>query len=147
MIKYAPLHIKNYCFIDKDDEAYRRLVNEYQDDYHFVYKVRCSCCSDKFKVYKDDHPTVIIKCSNCNKKITVYDLKYYPSAIKLEDELKVEQVSYCNNSIFNVYSIYEYSDDLDDEIGFDENDITWCVIFIKEIKNNRIIKLIDDETA
>lgn len=111
MKRYALFHVKDYCIIAKEDEAYRKLADKYQDDYHFVYKIKCSCCNDRFKVYKDEHPTVVIKCSDCNEEIIVYDLKYYPAAIKLEDKLKMEQVSYSDNSIFNIYSIYEYSDD------------------------------------
>ncbi len=147
MKKYAPFHVKNYCTIDKEDEVYKKLVNNYEDDHHFVYKIRCSCCNDKFKVYKDDHPTVVIKCSDCDKEIIVYDLKYYPAAIKLDDKLKMEQVSYIESSVFNIYSIYEYCDEFDEEIEFVENDITWCLVFIKCVKNKKLIKLIDDETA
>ncbi len=147
MEKYAPFHVKKYCVIDNNDEVYRKFVNEYEDNYHFVYKMKCSCYNDKFEVYKDDNPTVIIRCTNCNKEITVYDLKYYPSAIKLEDKLEMEQVICCNQNIFNVYPIYEYGDEFEYDTEFDENDITWCIIFIREIKNNSIKKLIDDETA
>lgn len=146
MKKSAPVHIKNYCVVDNADKIYKHLVKEYEDENHFVHKVKCSCCNTKFEVYIDEHPTVMIKCAECNKEIIVYDLDYYPAAIKLDDKLQMKQVSYQNNSIFIVYSIYEYGD-LDVDVEFDENSISWCTVFIKDSENNILIKLIDDETA
>lgn len=53
-----------------------------------------------------------------------------------------------NNDKFNVAIIFEYSDEFafDDE-EFDENDITWCQIYLYDIVSLRSIMIVDDETA
>lgn len=146
MTKKAPLHIKAFCTVDNEDETYKKLVAEYEDNNHFVYKAQCSCSNTTFRVYTDEHPTVLIRCIKCNKEITVYDLQYYPAAVKLDDEAKMKQISFQQNSAFYVYPIYEYGD-FDEDMGFDENDISWCVVFIRDVKESTLIKIIDDETA
>ena len=49
---------------------------------------------------------------------------------------------------FNVAIIIQYSDQFafNDE-RFDENDITWCQIFLYDIVNLQSIMIVDDETA
>lgn len=147
MKKCAPFHIKDFCWCAKEDKAYNQLVDEYEDDYHFVYKIECACGNKKFEVYKDDHPTVVLRCSNCRRNITVYDLEYYPAATKLKEEMERNQIVNQEDNLFNVYAIYEYSDEFEDDSEFDANDITWCFVFITDIKSRKLIKLVDDETA
>lgn len=147
MKETAPVHIHKFCYEDMEDKTYRELRQEYQDEYLFVWKIKCECGETKFKVFMDEHPSVFCKCSKCSKDITVYDLAYYPAAVKLQDELEAEQVSVEGVEHFNVYAIYEYSDEFEteDDVDFDQNDITWAVAYVG---NGDIIeKILDDETA
>lgn len=49
------------------------------------------------------------------------------------------------NDVCSVYVMYEYGE-LDDDQQFDQNDITWCQVFI-ENENKQRVKVVDDETA
>lgn len=146
MRENAPVHIKKFCYEDNEDRTYCKLQEEYQDEYTFVWKIKCECGETKFKVFTDEHPSVFCKCSKCNKDITVYDLANYPAATKLKEELETEQVCMEGVEDFNVYAIYEYSDEFEeDDEDFDQNDITWAYAYIG---NDDIVeKILDDETA
>lgn len=147
MKENAPVHIKKFCFEDSKDRTYCELREKYQDEYTFTWKIKCECGETKFKVLTDEHPSVFCKCSNCGKDITVYDLANYPAATKLKDELEAEQVSIEGVEDFNVYAIYEYSDEFEeeDDVEFDQNDISWATAYIG---NGEILeKILDDETA
>lgn len=76
--------------------------------------------------------------------ITVYDLKYYPSAVKLNKDYTLNQIN--KDSVF-VYVNYEYDDEFlyEEDVEFDADDITWGKVFI--LNNNYLIKILDDETA
>lgn len=102
----------------------------YEGEYSYVYKVTCKCNNNKFMVYKDSHPTVIVECCACKRRIIVYDLSFYPSATKLSKEYTMHCVS---DSATEVYVNYEYSDEYkyEDDVDFDLNDIVWAKVFIK----------------
>lgn len=140
MLKYAPNHIKDFCFCDKKDETYQRLSKKFKSSYTSINKIRCICGNNSFHVYKDLHPTVLLNCSICDNAIVVYDLKYYPSANKTNNSFPFEHVTYMGISIFEVYAIYEYSEDFESN-----DDISWCYIYIKS--DNNLIELINDETS
>ena len=142
----APVHIKKFCYEDYEDKTYCELREKYQDEVHFTWKIKCECGETKFKVLMDEHPSVFCKCSNCGKDITVYDLANYPAATKLKEELEEEQISIEDAEDFNVYVMYEYSDEFEeDDEEFDQNDITWAIAYIG---NGDILeKILDDETA
>ncbi|MDE6713680.1 MAG: hypothetical protein K2K20_08085 [Lachnospiraceae bacterium] len=146
MKKTAPVHIKKFCFEDNEDRIYRKLQEEIYDEVHFLWKIKCECGETKFKVFTDEHPSVFCKCSRCNKDITVYELSNYPAAVKLNEEFEVEQVFIEGVEDFNVYAIYEYSDEFEeDDDEFDPNGITWAEVYIG---NGSIVeKIVDDETA
>ena len=147
MKENAPVHIKKFCFEDGKDRTYCELREKYQDEYTFTWKIKCECGETKFKVLTDEHPSVFCKCGNCGKDIIVYDLANYPAATKLEEELETEQVSIEGVEDFNVYAIYEYSDEFEeaDDVEFDQNDISWATAYIG---NGDILeKILDDETA
>lgn len=76
--------------------------------------------------------------------ITVYDLQYYPSAVKLDGDGNFDKV--VENPV-PVYMNYEYSDEFmfEDDVMFDENDITWAKVFIAD--NGKLRMILDDETA
>ena len=63
-------------------------------------------------------------------------------------EEKLEKIINKSNDKFNVAIIIQYSDQFafNDE-RFDENDITWCQIFLYDIVNLQSIMIVDDETA
>lgn len=147
MDKCAPVHVSEYCIEDFDDINFTNLMNKFNSKYTFVFKIKCTCNNIWFEVYKDEHPTVILNCLNCNKKIEVYDLKYYPSATKLKNEFELIKLNLYNTDQYNVYAIYEYSDEFEDEedVEFDPNDISWCYIFI--CSNGSIEEIVNDETS
>lgn len=147
MNKTAPVHIQRFCYEDKEDKTYCQLQKEYQSDYTFVWKIKCGCGETRFKVFSDEHPSIFLKCTKCNKDITVYDLSYYPAAVKLKEEFAKKQVSVENIEDFNVYAIYEYSDEFEteDDVDLDPNDITWGTAYIAN--GDVVNKILDDETA
>ena len=64
-------------------KLFQKLKDMYEGEYSYVYKVTCKCNNNKFMVYKDSHPTVIVECCACKRRIIVYNLSFYPSATKL----------------------------------------------------------------
>lgn len=144
MIKKAPNHVIKYCCIDKKDLYFKHLCDMYQDVNSFVYKLKCTCNCEKFIVYHDEHPSVFAKCNDCKKMITVYDLKNYPSAVKLNNDYNLKELY--ENSI-HVYMNYEYDDEYmyEEDVEFDNDDITWGKVFV--LKDNQLMKILDDETA
>ena len=139
----APSHILNFCVRDIEDKTYVSLNEKYGDDFSYVYKIKCLCGNEKFMVYRDDHPSIFAKCCNCKKMITVYDLSFYPAAVKLNKEFELEMV----DSGVTVYVNYEYNDEymFEDDVEYDENDISWAKAFIQNGENVKMI--LDDETA
>lgn len=141
MINFAPDHIKEYCYCDHTDQHFSKLFDEFDDAYTAIYKIKCSCGCSRFKVYVDPNPTVEAVCVHCEKRICVYDLIHYPAAVKCPcDNDTFSIVDLNSHSEFEVYAIYEYSDDYDSE-----NDITWCHVFAGSEKE--LVEIIDDETA
>ena len=146
MKETAPIHIKKFCYEDNEDRTYCELREKIYDEVHFLWKIKCDCGETKFKVFTDKHPSVFCKCRQCNKDITVYDLSNYPAAVKLNEEFEAEQVYIEGVEDFNVYAIYEYSDEFEeDDEHFDQNDITWATVYIRN--GNIVKKILDDETA
>lgn len=144
---YAPSHIKKYA---KQIQGENKFFSDgIYGEFSFAYEIRCSCGGEEFVVYKNSEPKVIASCITCANKITVYDLIEYPCAVTARDpEEELEKVSNKGNDKFNVAMIIQYSDQFAfDDVRFDENDITWCQIFIYDIVNLRPIMIIDDETA
>lgn len=147
MKESAPEHIERFCTKDLEDIFYRRLYNKYYNDHTFIYKIKCDCGETKFKVYKDDHPSVLLKCNCCNKDIIVYNLSYYPAATKLYINYNKKQIQFVKLECFNVYAIYQYDDEfkLEYDVEFNKNDISWGIIYIKN--NDFVKKILDDETT
>ena len=140
----APIHIVDYCSIEYKDDAFQKLQQAYNDDFSYVYKVKCTCNSTRFFIYLDDHPTVIAECSICKKKIIIYDLSFYPAATKLDESYVMHRIFDTANEL---YVNYEYSDEYlyYKDVDFNPNDITWAKAFVK--KDEQLIKILDDETA
>lgn len=142
----APDHIKQYCFCSKKT----RLLFEFQDDYSFVYQIRCTCGCKHLKIYMNDTPKVIAYCQNCGNKITIYDLTLYPTSAPMSDwipgwlaqerELQPLQCLDDNGLFVN----YQYGYCVTDT-EFNENDVTGFNMWI--YKNEKMLLIIDDETA
>lgn len=144
---FKPTHIEKYCCLDNKDLTYNELYLKYKDNYTYIYKIICTCSNEKFKVYKDNHPSVYIECSHCSNKIIVYDLDFYLASRKLDKHLEKYQLIFEDLEYFEVYAIYEYSDEYlcENDVEFNQNDIDWAKVYIKN--NNLIIKILDDETS
>lgn len=144
MKKYAPKHVSEYCYVDKSDIFYCYLQEKYGDASSFVYKIKCTCDSVNFIVYQDAHPSIFAKCCCCKKNITIYDLAYYPAAVKLRKNFEIKEVD--KNPVL-VYANYEYNDEFlfEEDVQCDENGVTWGKVFIR--KGDKLIKILDDETA
>lgn len=146
MLNLAPTHIKDYCFSDESDNVYNSIFNEFNAQHTAIHKIKCSCGNLRFNAYKDPNPTVKLICPKCENIITVYDLIYYPAAVKCyHSDDRFELFTENDNNEFEVYAVYEYSDPNFPEEFDGENDINWCYIFLNY--EDRLIKLIDDETA
>lgn len=146
MIESAPEHIKKYCYKDEKDGFFCEFYDKFHDDYTFIYKIKCECGETYFEVYNDEHPSCFLKCTNCHREITAYDLAYYPCACKVKDKFEKKKICIDGVEIFNVYALYQYSDesDYDDDVDYDPNDIIWGSICIK---NDDIGKMILEDDA
>lgn len=73
----------------------------------------------------------------------------YPCATTARNpEEELVKVINKSNDKFNAAIIIQYSDEFafDDE-RFDENDITWCQIYLYDTADSQSIMIVDDETA
>lgn len=145
---YAPSHIKKYVkpILGKNKFFSENIYSKFT----LAYEISCSCGNNEFVIYKNSEPKVEAFCESCGKTITLYDLIEYPGAVTVRNdgEDALEKVINENNDKFNVAIIFEYSDEFafDDE-EFDENEITWCQIYLYDIVSLRSIMIVDDETA
>ena len=138
---YAPSHIKKYAKQIQGENKYFR--DGIYGEVTFAYEISCNCGNKEFVVYKNSEPKVIAFCTSCGKQITLYDLIEYPCATTARDpEEKLEKIINKSNDKFNVAIIIQYSDQFafNDE-RFDENDITWCQIFLYDIVNLQSIMI------
>lgn len=78
----------------------------------------------------------------------MYDLDCYTCAEKyMEEELNL-YISPDGDNIFNVSVVYEYSDEFSfSDENFDNNDISWCHVYVYGINSGKVYKIVDDETA
>lgn len=144
---YAPDHMKKYVKQIQGENKF--FSDSIYGEFTFAYEISCSCGCKEFVVYKNSEPKVMAYCASCGKQITLYDLIEYPCATTAGNrEEELVKVINKNNDKFNVAIIIQYSDEFafDDE-EFDENDITWCQIFLYDTVNMQSIMIVDDETA
>jgi hypothetical protein len=101
-----------------------------------------------FQVSLSAEPMAIAHCKKCRRNIKVYDLSQYPSASVSphRSELKlVDQVHPSLGDNYPVFVMYEYPEP-EDDVDYDNNDISWCQVFIGSSTEN-LIKVLDDETS
>jgi len=137
----APSHVKDYCVEDKEDPRFISIRKHFHNSNARVYKLRCSCGSQSFCCFSNEHPDFVCECASCGKRIVVYDLAEYPCACKLDEYLELEKVL---QQPTPVYPVYEYGSDFY-ETGADENAVTWFSVYI--VKDGALFLAIDDETA
>lgn len=144
---YAPKHIKKYV---RQITGSNKFFHGDLDKFTFAYEVICSCGNKELVIFKNSEPKVTAYCESCGERITIYDLIEYPCAVtaRKNGEDTLEKVIHAGNDKFNVAVIFEYSDEfgLDDEY-FNEDDVTWCQIYLYDSQNSQSILIIDDETA
>ena len=144
---YAPNHIKKY--LKQISENNKFFSTPIYGEFTFGYEIQCSCGNNEFVVFKNSEPKVSAVCESCGNQITLYDLIEYPCATTARDpEEPLEKVINKRNDKFNIAIIIQYSDEFafDDE-RFDENDITWCQIYLYDNVSRQSIMIVDDETA
>ena len=144
---YAPSHIKKY--LKQISENNKFFGTPIYGEFTFGYEVQCSCGNHEFAVFKNSEPKVSAVCESCGNQITVYDLIEYPCATTARNpEEPLEKVVHKGNDKFNIAIVIQYSDEFtfDDEM-FDENDITWCQIYLYDNAAQESVMIVDDETA
>ena len=138
-MKRYPEHVEGFV-----ESASDRFL-EQRSDYHYYYKLVCSCGRQEFESSIGTKLTVIAQCKACQKKLTVYDLSCYPAASKAAGVEKFRRLGFPSHNMGMVYVMYEYGEQDEDE-PFDRNDITWCRVWIENSQG--ILRLVlDDETA
>ena len=140
----APSHIEKYCKIVQNDKFYIELRDRFASDYSYVYKIICNCNNEKFVIYKSNQPSIYAICNKCKNKIVVYDLLQYPAAVVLNKTYDFVRITDLESEL---YMNYEYSDEYlyENDVDFDNNDISWARAFITDKTNLKII--LDDETT
>ena len=135
----CPTHIADYV------EDASHLFPDAGSEFHQNYYLRCRCGDRWFTLLKSDKASVLARCSNCNSEICIYDLVLYPAATKIAGSESFVQIEQTENAPKKVVVMYEYGE-LDPDMTFDPNDITWCQIFI-ENEMGELTSVFDDETA
>ena len=126
MYKLAPDHVMKYCS-NIESRCFSDIYEKFNDNYHCVYQIKCSCCCDEFHIYMDECPTVTAICSKCKKQIVLYDLDEYdasekPSWINWRPTNEFEY-SHLGETLFKICVMYEY-----DELSAN-NDLSCAFIF------------------
>lgn len=141
----APNHILKYCYSIEGGQ-FKKIYSDFNDYYHRVYQIKCSCKCDGFRICIDDCPTVTAICSNCGACITLYDLDEYdaserPSWINWRTPSKYEY-SYNSETLFNICVMYEYGEEY-----ASNNDISWFTAWGYNNNIDSIVEIISDETT
>jgi len=74
----------------------------------------------------------------------VYDLASYPTASKGKGDEWFTELDPTKEGALPIYVSYEYGE-FDDDQEFDQDDITWCQVFVE--MGGGLRKVFDDETA
>ena len=144
---YAPDHIKKYV---KRIVGNNKFFDGNLDAFTFAYEVTCSCGNKELVILKNSEPKVIACCESCGETITMYDLIEYPCAVTVrkKGEEVLTKITNGDSDKFNAAVIFEYSDEFElDGDEFDENEVTWCQIYLYDSKSLQSLMIVDDETA
>ena len=91
-------------------------------------------------------PSVTARCVRCSQQITVYDVRLYPAATPSRQEGEAVLYSIGGKSEFGVCVVYEYSE-LDPDQDFDQNDLSWCEVYVVDDDGIVLGRVISDETS
>ncbi len=111
---------------------------------HHYYQIVCTCGGLRFRLTKSQQKTVVADCLECGRVTVVYDLQFYPAAVKLSGKEVFETIEDGVDQA-GTYIMFEYSE-REPDMDFDQNDITWCQIFVLR-RNGVLEQVLDDETA
>jgi len=115
------------------------------DEFHQYFQVVCCKCASRiFHLFVSNKDSVKALCAKCRRTVLIYDLDVYPAATKLSGEEIFEELDVTTRGPLPIYVGYEYGEFDDDQV-FDQNDITWCQVFVE--KGDKLLKVFDDETA
>lgn len=137
-MKRCPKHIESS--VVGADELIEGVIDEDADS----FLLKCTCGSYAFHLFEGDKRSVVAQCLKCDSRIVVYDLVFYPSATKVKGEEIFQPFPGMDRLGDGVYLVYEYGE-FDEGDEFDQNDITWCQIFVMQAGGLK--KVFDDETA
>ena len=141
----CPKHIENYIISLTDTNIFS--IHQPVNNYHHSYLVKCSCGCEEFEIFINPEPMLMAKCKECGAEITVYNLRYYPAASLISFEgANTKYVSPRDDRIFNICVIYDYPE-LEVNEEYDQNDITWCVVYGVGIDSKDVFEILNDETA
>ena len=138
----APNHIKEYCTVMLKNSHFKKLSEEFSDEYATVYQLQCKCGCFEFNVFEEEYPTVYVECEKCKNRVTVYDLSYYPAARKSQYKSELVKVKDDEFEMFEVCVLYEYGDDYEGN-----DDISWCTVWLYNPQNDNLMELISHETS
>ena len=146
---YAPTNIKPYCFADEKTG----LLSDFADDeYSFVYNLRCTCGCKYLGLFANDTPKVTACCRRCGNGFDIYDLRLYPTSAPDADSFLSslwldgydETAPLTVPFSCTVYVNYQYGDSINDP-DFDENCVTGFNMWIYDKGEMKLV--IEDETA
>jgi hypothetical protein len=134
----CPSHLQNHVL-----DASSAFASEVSSS-HYYFKLKCLCGSTRLRLAHSRQKTVQAKCMSCRNEFTVYDLAFYPAAVKLSGKEEFQELDNPEN-YDDVFVMFEYGDS-EPDVDFDENDITWCQLYVRR-KDGAIAKVFDDETC
>jgi hypothetical protein len=136
---FCPKHVEN-SVVKADDQ-----FPKFADDFHHYFQIVCNSCGGRlFRLFVGDKRTVNAVCEACRVNVLVYDLERYPAATKTTGEETFSENQWTTRTALPVFVGYEYGE-FDDDQEFDQNDITWCQIFV--LHEGSLVVVFDDETA
>jgi len=140
----CPKHIENNVISLPNNN---KFIEYEHDEYHLPYLVKCKCGCEELEIMTNPEPRILARCPLCGEKITIYNLRYYPAASLIPYDGENETyISPAEDTIFNIYVVYEYPE-LEGEEVFNPNDITWCEVYGFGIESKNIFQIINHETA
>ena len=136
---FCPKHVE-HSVVSAEDKFSADI-----DEFHHYFQIVCNACGSRaFHLFLSDKDTVKALGAQCEKMVLIYDLALYPAATKLKDDESFSEIDLTKAGALPIYVSYEYGG-FDDDQEFDQNDITWCQVFVE--KGGELLKVFDDETA
>lgn len=135
---YCPSHLRDH--VEDASSTFRQETSHN----HKYFKLNCGCGSTQFRLMISPQKSVRGNCLTCGNSFTIYDLAYYPAGVKLPGSEEFRELDDPANQAA-VYVMFEYGE-AEPDMEFDENDVTWCQIFVQR-NEGEIEMIFDDETC